>query len=156
MKIRPRTLWRVPVYCMIASFISFFLTAYLGGFFFGVQTVRPDGAIELSIDPLRSAVFNGTLFLCVLVVGGFLFRRSMTMAEIAASAAIITLIYLAVVLMQICWPDFPLSASIILAYFQNWTSEISSMLYRLTNNVNLSALLACFSPMLFIPFGKRA
>lgn len=155
MKIRPKTLWRVPVYCLVASVASFFLTAYLGGFVFGVQTVRPDGAIELSIDPLRSAVFDGALFVGILLLGGFWFRRCMTRREIAVSAAITSLIYLAIVLAQICIPNFPLSVSIRLAYIQNWTAEVSSLLFRLTQNTNLSAVTACFCPMLFVPFGKK-
>ncbi len=154
MKIRSNTLWRVPVFCAVASLVSFMVTVYLGGFFFGSQTVRPDGVIELSINPLRSAIFNVALFVGILLIGGFWFRRCMTRKEIAVSAAIASLIYLAIVLTQICWPDFPLSASIVLAYFQNWTSEVSSLLFRLTNNVNLSAILACFCPMLFVFFGK--
>ena len=156
MKTRFKTLWRVPVYCALASLVSFFLTAYFGGFVFGVQTVRPDGAIELSIDPLRSAIFSGGLFVGILLLGGFLFRRSMTRKEIAVSSAIASGIYLAIVLAQIGIPNFPLSVSIRLAYFQNWTAEVSSLLFRLTQNANLSAVLACFCPMLFVPFGRKS
>lgn len=154
MKIRPKTLWCVPVFCALASAVSFLLTVYLGGFFFGAQTVRPDGTIELYIDPLRSAVFNAALFLGVLFLGGFWFRRCMTRKEIAVSAVITTLIYLVIVLAQICCPNFPLSVSMILAYFQNWMSEVSSLLFHLTRNTNLSVILACLSPMLFVFFGK--
>ena len=34
MKVRIHTLWRMPVYCMAASYISALVTVYLGGYFF--------------------------------------------------------------------------------------------------------------------------
>ena len=67
-KIRIQTLWKGPVYCAVASWISFYLTAYMGGFFFTVKTVDADGIVNLSADPLRSAIFNPVLFLIVLLV----------------------------------------------------------------------------------------
>lgn len=154
MKIRTKVLWQIPVYCALGGLLSFMLTVYLGGFIFGTQTVRPDGAIELSVNPFRSAIFNLALFVGILMIGGFWFRRSMTRKEIAVSAVIASLFYLAIVLAQICIPDFPLSASITLAYFQNWTGEVASLLFRVTHNTNLSAILSCFCPMLFVLFGK--
>ena len=88
MTIRPQTLWRVPVFCAVASAVSFFLTVYLGRFFFVVETTGADGVPVISADPLRSALFNGVLFVLVLLAGGLLVFRSMTRREIAASAAI--------------------------------------------------------------------
>ncbi len=154
MKIRPHTLWRVPVYCLLSGVVTFLLTAYFGGLFFGVQTSGPDGAILLSIDPVRSALFNGVLFLTVLMIGGFVILRSMTKAEIALSAAIAIGFYLSITLLQILLPNFPLSVSVALAYVQNWSGILSSFLVRLTGQLYLSAILACFAPALFIPFGK--
>ena len=154
MKIRHHTLWRVPVYCLFSGVVTFLLTAYFGGFFFGVQTPGPDGAILLSIDPVRSAVFNGLLFLAVLLIGGLYFLRSMTKAEIALSASIAIGLYLSITLLQILLPNFPLSVSIALAYVQNWIGILSSLLMSLTGQLYLSAVLACFAPALFIPFGK--
>ena len=88
MTIRPQTLWRVPVFCAVASAVSFFLTVYLGRFFFVVETTGADGVPVISADPLRSALFNGVLFVLVLLAGGLLAFRSMTRREIAVSAAI--------------------------------------------------------------------
>ena len=70
MKVRIQTLWKVPVYCAVASWISFYLTVYLGGFFFTVKTVGADGITQVSADPIRSAIFHAALFLIVLLVGG--------------------------------------------------------------------------------------
>lgn len=38
MHIRLHTLWRVPVYCLISSYVSFYVTTYLGSAFFVVRT----------------------------------------------------------------------------------------------------------------------
>ena len=45
-----------------------------------------DGAVEVSVDPLRSTLFQGVLFLAILLLGGLWAFRSMTKLEIAASA----------------------------------------------------------------------
>ena len=156
MKVRVRTLWKVPVYCMIASWVSFYLTVYLGGFFYTVQTVGADGIIEVSADPVRSAIFNTVLFLMVLLVGGLWAFRSMTKKEIALSAGIAAGIYLLIVLAQIYVQNFPLSWSVKLAYIQTWTSVPSSYLLKLTDNLTLSSIVSAFAPLLFIPFGRKA
>ena len=156
MKLRVQTLWKVPVYCAGSSWISFYLTVCIGGFFFTVKSVGADGVAQVSADPVRSAIFNGLLFLLVLLVGGLWAFRSMTKAEVAVSAGIASGIYLLIVLAQLYVPNFPLSLSITLAYIQNWTGTVSSFLLKLTNNLTLSVILSSFAPLLFIPFGKRS
>ena len=156
MKLRFNTLWRVPVFCIVFSWISYYLTVYIGGFFFTVKPVGADGITQLSADPLRSAIFNGFLFLIVLLLGGLWAFRSMTKAEIGVSAAIASALYLAIVLAQLYIPSFPLSLSIKLAMVQNWTGTLSSFLIKLTNNFQLSVLLSNLAPFLFVPFGKKS
>lgn len=156
MKLRFNTLWRVPVFCIVFSWISSYLTVYIGGFFFTVKTVGADGITQLSADPLRSAIFSGLLFLIVLLLGGLWAFRSMTKAEIGVSAAIASALYLAIVLAQLNISSFPLSLSIKLASFQNWTGTLSSFLLKLTNNFQLSVLLSNLAPFLFVPFGKKS
>ncbi len=154
MNIRLTALWKVPVFCTIASVVSFYLTIYLGGYFFAVQTVGADGVISISADPLRSTLFHGVLFFITLLLGGLWVFRSMTKKEIALSAAILSGIYLVIVLAQLSFPSFPISLSATLAPFQNWTGFLSSMLLKLTGQFSLSVILACFAPFLFVPFGK--
>lgn len=156
MKLRLNTLWRVPAFCIVFSWISHFLTAYLGGFFYTVKTVGTDGITQLSADPLRSAIFSGLLFLIVLLLGGLWAFRSMTKAEIAVSAAIISTVYLAVTLAQLYSSNFPLALSLKLASFQNWTGTLSSFLRKVTNHFQLSVLLSNMAPFLFVPFGKKS
>lgn len=155
MNIRIQTLWKVPVYCAVASWISFYLTLYLGGFFFTVKTVGVDGVTQISADPIRSAVFNAAIFLIVLLVGGLWAFRFMSKAEIAVSAAIASGIYLLIVLAQLYVPNFPLSLSVTLAYIQNWPGTVSSFLMKLMGNLTISVILSSFAPLLFIPFGRK-
>lgn len=155
MKIRINTLWRVPVFCLVSSWVSFYLTVYLGRFFFIVKTVGVDGVTGVSVDPLRSAIFSGGLFLIVLLLGGLWAFRTMTRAEIAVSAAIISAIYFFLTLMQLYLPHFPVTISVKLATFLNWKSILSSGLLKITGSLNLSVLLADLAPFLFVLFGKK-
>lgn len=155
MKIPVKTLWKVPVYCAAASWVSFYATVYLGGAFFTVKTVGADGIVQVSADPVRSALFHAGLFLVVLLAGGLWALRSMSKGEIAVSAAIASGIYLLMVLVQLYIPGFPFAVSVKLAYIQNWTGTASSFLLKLTDNLTVSAILSSFAPLLFIPFGRR-
>lgn len=156
MKIRFNNLWRVPIFCTVASWVSFYLTVYLGRYFFVVKTIGADGVTEVSADPLRSAIFNGVLFLIVLLLGGLWAFQSMTKVEIAVSSAILSAIYLALILMQLYLSNVPVSLSVKLAAFQNWSGILSSFLLRLTNHLNFSLLLSTLAPFLFVPFGKKS
>lgn len=155
MHIRLHTLWRVPVFCLISSYVSFYVTVYLGSAFFVVRTMGADGVTNVSADPVRSAIFDAVLFLIVLALGGLWAFRSMTRAEIALSAGIISAVYLIVVVLQLTVPSFPLSLSMQLAKFFNWTGTVSSWLLRLTDHFAFSTIAACFAPLLFIPFGRK-
>ena len=153
MKLRPGTLWRVPVFCIIASWLSYYITIY-GGFFYVVRTTGADGAVEVSVDPLRSTFFQGVLFLAILLLGGLWAFRSMTKLEIAASAALISALYLVVILLQLYLPGFPPALSVWLAPFQNWKGILSSLLLRFMN-FHLALAASAFAPFLFVPFGRR-
>ena len=153
MKLRPGTLWRVPVFCIIASWLSYYITIY-GGFFYVVRTTGADGAVEVSVDPLRSTIFQGVLFLAILLLGGLWAFRSMTKLEIAASAALISALYLVVILLQLYLPGFPPALSVWLAPFQNWKGILSSLLLRFIN-FHLALAASAFAPFLFVPFGRR-
>ena len=150
MTIRPQTLWRVPVFCAVASAVSFYLTVYLGRFFIVVETPGPDGT------PVLSALLNGALFVLVLLAGGLLVFRSMTRREIAVSAAIFAGIDLVLCLIQLLAPDLLLPLLFPVALIQNWTAAPTSALYHLTGHLPVSALAACLAPFLFVPFGKRS
>ena len=156
MKIRPNILWRVPVFCLAASWLSFQITIRMG-WFYVVKTTGPDGVTNVSADPVRSTIFDVALFLLVLFIGGLWFSRSMTRSEIAASASIIVAFYLIVTVLElILSPNFPVALGLTLAKFFEWTSTISSPLYQATQQLELSTIVSNFAPFLFVPFGKKA
>ena len=154
MKLRKKGLWSVPLYCALSSWISFYLTVYIGAHFFVVKSVDASGVIHAELDPTRAEILNIVLFLLVLVVGGLLFRR-MTRTELALSAAIASGIYLFIVVCQLRIPSFPLKLSVVLAYVQNWTGTLSSFLMKLGLDLNFSVIMASFAPLLFVPFGRK-
>ena len=119
-----------------------------------VRTTGADGAVEVSVDPLRSTLFQGVLFLAILLLGGLWAFRSMTKLEIAASAALISALYLVVILLQLYLPGFPPALSVWLAPFQNWKGILSSLLLRFIN-FHLALAASAFAPFLFVPFGRR-
>ena len=153
MKMQAKKLWKVPVYCAVSSWVSFYATVYLGRFFFVAHEMGSDGVINVSADPIRSAIFNGVLFFVVLFVGGLWAFRNMTKKEILVSSAIASLVYLLIVLCQLVIKGFPVS--LILNYIQNWISTPTSFIYSLTNNLAFSAIISSFSPLLFILFGRK-
>ena len=159
MNIRLKTLWRVPVFCLAAGWAAFYITIYMN-WFYVVKTTGPDGVIDASIDPIRSTLLDVGLFVLVLLIGGLWLFRSMTKAEIAVSAAIAAALYLAVIIPELivpnCFFNFSPSLSVTLMELQEWRTIISSFLWDLTNQIEISAVLSCFAPFLFVPFGKRA
>lgn len=154
MNVRLNTLWRVPVFYLCASWISFYLTVYLGSFYL-VKTTGADGVTEVSIDPIRSAILDLVLLLAVLLLGGLWACRGMTKMEIFLSAAILVAVYVIINLLEIFF-DVPVSLSLTLAKFQNINGMISSFLFRLTDQLELSVLISDLTPFLFVLFGKRS
>lgn len=153
-----KNLWRVPVLCLAGSWVGFYLTVYLGQFFFVVKTVGEDGNMIVSADPVRSLIFSLVLFLLILVVGGIWFLRGMTKKEIALSAAIISGVYLILTVVQINFQLYfgNINGNALLSIFQTWPNTLTKILCQITGNATiLFTFLCCFSPFLFVFFGKR-
>lgn len=155
MKVRKQTLWRVPAYCLIASWLSFYVTVYLGDAFFMVRTIGEVGLLATNVNIVRYVLFNSALFLIVLLLGGLWAFRSMTRVEIAVSAGIMTVVYLIVLGIQLSLPQFPTSATFIIAIFQTWPGILSHLLALVTGPHVLLAVTCFLAPLLFIPFGRK-
>lgn len=152
---RVRTLWRVPVFCLLASLLSYWLTVFAGPLFYVNRVANADGSIEVSVDPLRGTLFKIALFLLVLLLGGLWAFRSMTRREIACSATLLILPMLAIVLAQLWVPGFPLKVSVFLSPFYNWSGSLSSLLMQCFLPLPAATIIAQFAPLLFVPFGRR-
>lgn len=153
-----KNLWRVPVLCLAGSWVGFYLTVYLGRFFFVVKTVGEDGNMIVSADPVRSLIFSLVLFFLILVIGGLFLLRGMTKKEIALSAAIISGVYLILTVVQINFQLYfgNINGNALLSIFQTWPNTLTKILCQITGNATiLFTFLCCFSPFLFVFFGKR-
>ena len=154
MKLRPRTLWRVPVFCIIASWLSYYITIY-GGFLYVVRTTGADGAVGgLCGSASVPRSFRGYFSWRYCCSGGLWAFRSMTKLEIA----------------RVGGPDFcgvsggapaaavPAGLSACLKRLAgpipalDWNP--SSLLLRLMN-LHLALAVSAFAPFLFVPFGRR-
>lgn len=152
-----KNLCRVPVLCLAGSWVGFYLTVYLGRFFFVVKTMGEDGIPVISADPVRSSIFSLVLFFLILVIGGLFLLRSMTKKEIALSAAIISGVYLILTVVQINFQLYfgNINGNALLSIFQTWPNTLTKILCQITGNATiLFTFLCCFSPFLFVFFGK--
>ncbi len=151
-----RNLWKVPVFCLAASWVCYYLTIYLGGFIFGEREMGADGIIQISVNQLRADIFHGALFLAALLAGGIWFRRSMSRREIAVSALMASAVYLLLELLLSCSDQFSVSQILTFSRFCEWNRSFAAPLLRLTDNQAVSYVAAALAPLLFILFGKKA
>ena len=156
MKAGIKNLWKVPVYCMIASWISFYFIVYIGRFFFMIKTIDTDGITHVSVNSVGYVIVDIAIFLIVLLIGGLWVFRSMTKAEVAISAGIMSAIYLLTVFVQMYVPDLPIALSDSLIYIQTWMGTLSSLLAKLTDHRSISIILSSFAPLLFILFARKS
>lgn len=149
MKLRTNTLWKVPVFCIACGFVCLLLTTCIGGYIIRDTSVTEDGITKISINAARSAIWSGFLFVAGLLAGGLWAFRSMTKAEIAVSAAIMTTAYFLLYALQLT------GTSMLYMGFTSWITNLYTVLYQLTKQAQLSHWLPCLAPLLFIPFGKK-
>lgn len=154
MKIRGNTLWRVPVFCILASVVCYYLTIYLGGMFYAVKTVDADGTIQASIDSFRAMIFELVLFVAALLAGGFLVVRSMNRAEIAVSAAIAVVLCLVLRGVSYVASQFVPVAVVWLLPLLEWSGELNTVLVRLIRHSGATYGISLFAPFLLVFFGK--
>ena len=153
MEIRKNTLWRAPVYCWIAGFVSYCLLLLLYRQF----AVVADAENAVSIDPVKSLVASGIVF-ALAVAGGRLVFQRMTRKEVFCSVSIVVVFELLMILIQRC---VPITTSVIslwflyLDFFTGWCDFILALLFRMGLDTFAAALVACFTPYLFVLFGKK-
>ncbi len=145
-----RNWWKVPLYCLIASWICFQLEVRLL-LRFAIVTL-PDGSI--SSDSTRSLIVFALVFMAVLLIGGLAFFRKISRRELLVSAlvmvvlnAVVTLIaYKAQGMFALYWSEFT-----------EWSIFIPQLLYKLGMEPDnlLAGVLSWLAPLLFVPFGKK-
>lgn len=153
MPIRKNTLFTVPLFCIAAGFLSFYLIVYGVGRF--AIVTGPDGAV--SSDEGRVLLIYGLLLAATVAIGGPLLFSRLTKKEIAVSATILVVFRLVMILLEaILSPTGSLALTFTyLAMPGEWSTFIPMVLYRLTGSLVLSAILGAFTPYLFVLFGKK-
>lgn len=147
MKMR-KSWWKVPLYCVIASWLCFQIeTRFLARFTF---KKLPDGTITVSNT--RWMIMSGIVFIIVLVVGGRIFFHKMPYKELFCSASI--LVALNIILGVLSYKR----QGVFWIYWikcSEWSSIITQILHRIHVNQWISAAISWMSPYLFVFFGKK-
>lgn len=154
MEVRKNTLWRVVVYVPVASVVYALVTMWLSPLYWHKVT-GPDGVVTMMTNTAVQTILDVVLLLVIFVVGCLLLR-SMTRREIAASALILALIEIVLIVLGRAAPGLTsllLSWPILLA--REMFSTIAFYIHQLLPSSLLSSLLAAFAPLLFVPVGRR-
>lgn len=149
-----KVLWKVPVYSIIAGLIAFRLNVYL--FVRFTLTTLPDGSI--TSNTTATLILYGLILAAVVLLGGLYFFREMTKKEIFVSASILVVLQILLLIVQGRMNATTGSAGIFFLYWAEtleWTHFISLLLMKGIDNLWICALIECFAPYLFIPFGKK-
>ncbi len=152
MKVRIGQLWKVPVFCLAAGYISFYVYVFLVSRF-GVKTLS-DGSY--TANQIVTTTVSFLLFAATLFVGSRLFR-GMTRKEIFLSATVPVVFHLIVQTMQLLSSnyDFTFSIGIYMTYANEWCRIISQFFHALTKNIWIGAFVICFAPYLFVLLKKK-
>ena len=152
MKVRIGQLWKLPVFCLAAGYISFYVYVFLVSRF-GIK-VLPDGSY--TANQVMTTVFSILLFGASLYVGNLLFRN-MTRKEVFLSATVLVVFHLIVQTLQLLTSSYDLNFSIglYMTYANEWCRILSSLLYSLTKNPWIDGFAVCFAPYLFVLMKKK-
>lgn len=144
--------WRIPLYCIVASWICFQLEIYL--LVKWAIVTLPDGSIES--DPIRGMILSALLFLAVVCVGGFLFFRKMTRKEIFFSASILAALNIVLGIFTYLTQRTLMSFTFLWTELTEWDRVLSLILFQLGLNEWLSAVLVwVLPPYIFLLFGTK-
>lgn len=151
---RKNTLFTVPLFCIAAGFLSFYLIVYGVGRF--AVVTAPDGSIYA--DTGRELLIYGCIFAASLIIGGLLLFSRLTKKEIAISATIVVVYQLVIILLQtFLSPTGNLAVTLsYLGMVNEWSTFVPLALYHLTGGLLLSAMLGAFTPYVFVLFGKKS
>lgn len=152
--VNKKVLWKVPVYSIIVGLVLFRLNVYVLGRF--MLVTLPDGSI--TVNETASLLLYGLMLVGTVLLGGLVFLRNMTKKEIFLSASILVVLRILAILLQWGLDATTGPLAILFLYWaeaHEWSVFISSILFRVIDNLWVCALIECFAPYLFLPFGKK-
>ena len=152
MKVRIGQLWKVPVFCVAAGYVTFYVYVFLVSRF-GVK-VLPDGSY--TANQLMTTVFSILLFGASLFISHRTFRN-MSRKEVFLSATILVVFHLILQTLRLLTSNYNLDFSIglYMTYANEWCRILSSLLHSLTKNIWIGAFAVCFAPYLFVLMKKK-
>ena len=143
-----KTWWKVPLYCIIASWICFQLELHLLGRW--ALITLPDGSI--SSNNTRWLIMSACLFVLVVVIGGLFIFRKMSRKEVLVSSLVLVGLNIVLGLLGFAFT----SISIYWAYLAEWQSVASQLLLFVTDNRWIhNIIIWIVPPLVFVPFGKK-
>lgn len=147
-----KTWWKVPLYCIAASWICFQLEIrFLGRW--AIITL-PDGTI--TSDDTRWMMMSAIIFLAVVWIGGSLFFRNMTRKEIFCSASVLVGLNLVLGIFTYVTQYTFTFFTVLWSEFTEWDSVFSQILFQLNVNEWVSAVITwVLPPYIFLLFGKK-
>lgn len=144
--------WKVPLYCIVASWICFQLEVRLLGRW-AIVTL-PDGSI--SSDNTRWMIMSAVLFLAIVCIGGFLFFRKMTRKGIFCSASVLVALNVVLGIFTNLTQHTFTYFTMLWSELTEWDSVFSQLLFQLGLNEWLSAVMIwVLPPYIFLLFGKK-
>ena len=146
--------WKVPIYCMVAGWISFRLKVHIGPSF--AISKLPDGTV--SVDNTRWMVMSGIIFLVTLIIGGLLLYRRMKKKEIFCSASVMVIFNVVGGLIAYFFQRTSLGSSFSVFYSEinDWSGFVSQLVYNIGLNQWIGAMIVWIVPYLFVLFGKKS
>lgn len=154
MMVRYHTLWKIPVLCICAGYLSFWLTIFMVSRF-GIQ-ILPDGSY--TNNRTFSTILEIVLFLLTLGIG-YLMTNNMTRKEVFWSATIIVSILFILQLTQLLLFNISVemgnNLGMWLVYMTQWSIIIPYTIQKIIANSWIAAFLSCFIPYIFVLFGKK-
>lgn len=146
-----KTWWRVPLYCMIASWICWQINIHLVSRIASV--ILPDGTI--SADYTIYMIFSGVLFFTTIAVGIIYFFREMTRKELFCSASVLVVLNIVFGLIS-----YKYKMQGMLTFYwsvlSTWSSFVSELLIAIGLNIWIITIISwVLPPYLFMFFGKR-
>ena len=149
------TLWRIPAFGIVAGVIWFFLNSHFLGSLSLVTL--PDNTV--TVDPLRSLLMDLLVFVVTMAYCAMWVTPKMTRKEVFRSSLVLVGFMLLSVAIQaylsLSGSGAAQMASFYLAEPFEWCNFVYHLMYLFTNNIWISMVIQCFSPLAFVILGKK-
>lgn len=141
--------WKIPLYSVIAGFVSWWLmVSYIGR----LAIVKlPDGTI--TSNQTVWSLLSGGVFILVLLIGGLIFFRKMTKKELLCSATVMFIFHIIMTSFSFL---FPLSSiTMFFLEIREWYSIVTWLIAMAGLNNWLGVVISGACVYLFVLFGKK-